>query len=160
MTWLKTDDKFPEHRKIRRLSDGAYRLHHTALCACAKDETDGAVTVADLADMEHGPRLRKYVDALVDAGLWHTRGNGCGACPDAPVGGWVIHDFLSFNPSHATQNAKRQRDRERQQQWRDRKTKDEPSQRDNGVTDVLSHDPVPTRPDPSRPGSWGTSVCG
>lgn len=38
--WLKTDDRFPEHRKIRRLSDGAYRLHHTAMCACAKDETD------------------------------------------------------------------------------------------------------------------------
>ena len=64
MTWLKTDDRFPEHRKIRRLSDAAYRLHHTALCACAKDETDGMVTEADIAEMEHGPRLRKHVPAL------------------------------------------------------------------------------------------------
>lgn len=61
MTRLKTDDRYPEHRKIRRLSDAAYRLHHTALCACAKDETDGLVTEADIAEMEHGKRLRKHV---------------------------------------------------------------------------------------------------
>ena len=50
MTWLRKDDKFPEHRKIRRLTDGAYRLHDTALCACAKDETDGLITEEDLDD--------------------------------------------------------------------------------------------------------------
>ena len=87
VTWLKTDDRFPEHRKIRRLTDAAYRLHHTAMCACAVDETDGLVTEADLADMEHGQRLRKHIDALVSAGLWE------------PVkDGWLIHDFLDYNP--------------------------------------------------------------
>jgi len=138
MTWLKTDDRFPEHRKIRRLSDPAYRLHHTALCACAKDETDGLVTEDDIADMEHGARLRKHVPALVDRGLWE------------PVpGGWIIHDFLHYNPSHSKQNERRERDRQRQQEWREKKA----SQRDNDVTTPLSQPrhTSPSRPVPSRP---------
>lgn len=147
MTWLKTDDRFPEHRKIRRLSDSAYRLHHTAMCACAKDETDGLVTDQDVDDMEHGARLRKHIPALVAAGLWE------------PVpGGWIIHDFLHYNPSHGDLEEKRRRDRERQHKWRQQRDapKDSTpvtngSHRDNTVTAALSHHPVPSRPDPSRP---------
>ena len=107
--WLKTDDRFPEHRKIRRLSDGAYRLHHTAMCACAKDETDGYITKADLADMQHSERLAKYIPALVDAGLWEEVDEG-----------WLIHDFLDYNPSHAQQDEKRAADRKRQEARRQR----------------------------------------
>lgn len=109
MTWLKKDDRFPEHRKIRRLSDGAYRLHDTALCACAKDETDGLVTESDIADMQHGERLRKYVPALVLAGLWVPVANG-----------WRIHDYLDYNPSHAQLDDKRAADRKRQEDRRHR----------------------------------------
>ena len=144
MTWLKTDDKFPEHRKVRRLADGAYRLHHTAMCACAKDETDGKVTEADIADMEHGSRLRKHVDVLVAAGLW-----------EVVKGGWLIHDYLDYNPSHAALNAKRAADRERQEKYRKGRLQDpvtDVSQRDNGVTGALSQPPVPVPvPYPSRP---------
>lgn len=111
MTWLKKDDRFPEHRKIRRLCDGAYRLHDTALHACAKDETDGLVTEHDIEDMEHGPRLRKYVDVLVKAGLWEVVEDG-----------WMIHDYLHYNPSHEQLNAKREADRERQAARRQRIT--------------------------------------
>ena len=147
MTWLKTDDKFPEHRKVRRLTDSAYRLHHTAMCACAKDETDGLVTEADIADMEHGERLAKHVPALVAASLW-----------EVVPGGWLIHDYLDYNPSHAALTEKRDADRERQERYRKGKRKDpevDPSQRDTHVTDALvtrlSHPlsqppvPVPTR---------------
>ena len=86
--------------------------------------------------MEHGPRLRKHVDALVGAGLW-----------EAVDGGWKIHDYLDYNPSHAQQEADRAASRKRQAMFRER--------RRNGVTngDVTreSQHPVPTRPDPSRP---------
>lgn len=154
MTWLKTDDKYPEHRKVRRLSDAAYRLHHTAMCACARDETDGLVTETDIEDMEHGKRLRKHVPHLVEAGLW-----------DEVRGGWVIHDYLHYNPSHEQLNAKRAADRERQINSRKRRameTGTEPasstdmSRRDNGVTGVVSHTPVPSRPDPTRKDSEST----
>lgn len=147
MGWLKKDDKFPEHRKIRRLTDSQYRLHDTALHACAKDETDGFVTEDDIADMQHGPRLRKHVDSLVKARLWV-----------AVKGGWEINDYLEYNPSHAEQEAKRVTARERQARWRKGGTgasDGDVSRRDNAVTNALltrtSQHPDPTRPDPSRP---------
>lgn len=146
MTWLKTDDRFPEHRKIRRLTDAAYRLHHTAMCACAKDETDGLVTEADLADMEHGQRLRKHIDALVSAGLWE------------PVkDGWLIHDFLDYNPSHASLVTKRAADRERQERYRKGRPQQsvtEVSRRDIRVSHAFVTPPVTAPrpvPDPTRP---------
>lgn len=108
--WAKFDDKFPDHKKVRRLTDAAFRLHVTAICACSRDESDGRVTEEDIAEMEHGTRLRKHVDALVKAGLW-----------DVVKGGWLVHDFLHYNPSHEQLNAKRDRERERQARWRERR---------------------------------------
>jgi len=145
VSWLKKDDRFPEHRKIRRLTDGQYRLHDTALHACAKDETDGLVTENDIADMEHGRRLRRHVQSLVDAGLWHKVHNG-----------WLVNDYLDYNPSHAELDEKREQARTRQAKWRKGRSganSDDPSRRDDSVTGALvtrtSHPPDPTRPVPS-----------
>lgn len=151
MTWLKKDDRYPEHRKIRRLSDGAYRLHDTALHYAAKDETDGLIRTEDIDELQHGRRLRRHIPDLMAAGLWE------------PVdGGWVLHDFLDWNPSHEQQEAKRAADRKRQQRFRKggaRPTEDEGDGDRHGVTNGVtnagvtheSQPPVPTRPDPSRP---------
>lgn len=103
MTWLKTDDRYPDHRKIRRLSDGAYRLHHGAQCYAAHDETDGVIRTDDIADIQHGKRLSKHIPALVEAGLW-----------EPILGGWLLHDFLDYNPSHVQMEAERAAARERQ----------------------------------------------
>lgn len=147
MTWLKKDDKYPEHRKIRRLSDGAYRLHDTALCWAAKDETDGLITFEDLFEMQHGKRLKRYVNDLEDAGLW-----------ESVQGGWLIHDFLHYNPSHEQLEAERAANRERQARLRAKRRgvsiEDDGHGVSNGVTTEVvtreSRDPVPYRTDPSR----------
>lgn len=147
MTWLKTDDKFPEHRKIRRLSDGAYRLHHTALAFSAKDETDGRIATDDIDEMQHGRRLAKHIPSLVDAGLWRS-----------VKGGWMLHDFLDYNPSHEQLEAERAHNRERQARARARRRAgapwDEGHAVTNGVTNGAvtreSQDPVPNRTDPFR----------
>lgn len=149
MTWLKKDDRYPEHRKIRRLSDGAYRLHDTALCWAAKDETDGFISDDDLDEMQHGRKLRKYVPELVRACLW-----------EPVAGGWTIHDFLHYNPSHQQLEAERAAARDRQARHRARKkgvnTDESPDSNavTNGVTngDVTreSHQPVPYRTVPYR----------
>ena len=123
MTWLRKDDKFPEHRKIRRLSDGAYRLHDTALCYAAKDESDGLITIEDLDEMQHGAKLRKHIPALIAAALW-----------EEVDGGWLIHDFLNYNPSHEQQEVKRAAARERQQTYRKRKPAVEADDSTKGVT--------------------------
>lgn len=149
MTWLKVDDEFPEHKKVRRLSDGAFRLHVTAMCLCAKDETDGRVAEADLDDMKNIDRLRKFIPALVLADLW-----------EVIDGGWLIHDFLDYNPSHEQLVRDRASARDRQARAREKREESRrDSRRDSRVShsevtaDVTreSHDPVPTRPDPSRP---------
>ena len=150
MGWLKKDDRFADHRKIRRLSDGAYRLHDTALCACAKDETDGLLTEADLDDLQHSARLRKYIGELVKAGLWE------------PIeGGWMMHDYLHYNPSHAKLEAERAASRLRQERRRARFTgadigdtpsQDDVSRRDSRVTNGVSHGGShATPPDPTHP---------
>ena len=76
MTWLKKDDRFPDHRKIRRLTDSAYRLHDTALCYAAKDESDGFLDEADIDEMQHGKRLRKNIPALIEERRRLARENG------------------------------------------------------------------------------------
>lgn len=99
LTWLKLDDAMPAHRKLRRLSDAAFRLHVTALCDCAHHQTDGAVSrdeVETLTRAPTGERLRKAIEELEGAGLWETT-----------EAGWMIHDFLDYNPSAASSQAKR-----------------------------------------------------
>lgn len=118
--WLKIDDRFPEHRKIRRLNDAAYRLHHEAMCAIARDETDGVISADDLHDLPHAPRLMRVVRELVAAGLWHPAGHTCDRCPQPPDRGFVIHDWLDYNESHAAQRKRRDLAKERQRRYRAR----------------------------------------
>lgn len=114
MTWLKIDDRMPEHRKVRRLSHAAFRLHVTLMCLCARDATDGAVTRDDVDDVldtrpfrdEDGDAL---VDELVERGLLDVDGDG-----------WHVHDYLDHNPSREDVEARRQREREKKRAQRAR----------------------------------------
>jgi hypothetical protein len=139
MTWLKKDDRFPEHRKIRRLSDGAYRLHDTALCHVARDESDGLLTPDDLEELTHWSRLRRKVDELITAGLWEPQ----------PDGSYAIHDYLDWNRSHAELEAGREADRRRQAARRENARHAVTPPVTNGVSHAGSHAslPVQTRPD-------------
>lgn len=113
MSWAKFDDAFPWHRKVRRLSDGAFRLHVTAICYAAKDYTDGLILVEDLDEMPAVRQVEKRIVELVAARLWE------------PVdGGWVVHDYLEYNPSRAKVQADRAALRERQRRWAEKREQD------------------------------------
>lgn len=106
MSWVKLCDGFPGHVKVRGLSDAAFRLHVTALCDCAAHLTDGRVTSAaarTLPGSPQGARLKKTVAELVAVGLWE----------EADEDGWLIHDFLEWNPSGECVRANRVAARER-----------------------------------------------
>jgi len=93
LTWAKLDDGFPAHRKVRGLSDAAFRLHVTALCDCAAHLTDGAITAPaarTLPGAPQGRRLTRAINELVEAGLWDVAGDG-----------WRLHDYLDWNPAAA-----------------------------------------------------------
>lgn len=145
MPWVRFDDDFPDHWKIEPLSDGAYRLHTTAIFRSSKWLTDGYLPKnrLDLVAPRRMKRPGKYVTELEAAGLWE------------PVeDGWQLHDFLDYQPSKAQVTADRRKTAERQKRWRERHAE----ARDNGVShggsNGVSHggsNAAPTRPDPSRP---------
>lgn len=90
MGWLRVDDAFTDHPKIAGLSDRAFRAHVEGLVYCARYLTDGQVPRAK------GPAPRVATE-LERAGLWSSTKRG-----------WMIHDFLDYNPSRSDTLAKRE----------------------------------------------------
>ena len=95
MTWAKLDDLFPENEKVSGLNDGAFRLHIHALCYAARNLTDGRIPYS--AKRGLGGTISR-ISELLDAGLWEVH-----------EGGWVIHDYLEYNPSREQVQAQRQK---------------------------------------------------
>lgn len=124
MPWVRFDDQFPANRKVEALSDPTFRLHVSAIFWCARNLTDGWVPQNDL-DMA-APRTSRSPEKLVHQqlvprGLWHPPGHGCKDCVDPPDG-WIIHDYLEFQPSKAQVEKERADARERQRRHRKRVT--------------------------------------
>lgn len=170
--WARLDDLFPWHRKVRRMSDGAFRLHITGVVACARDLTDGIVTADDIDDFPPMRGVEKRLDELVQRDLWHPRGHACEKCEQPPAGAWVIHDYLDWNPSKAQVEEDRAAARERQRRRRQKRNADvmpegavTPASRVTHAG-VTRESQTPTRPDqpdpsyPSRPLSVVQSVEG
>lgn len=159
MAWARLDDMFPWSRKVRRLSDAAFRLHVTGIVACARDLTDGIVTPDDLDEYPPMRGIEKRLAELVSRDQWHERGHGCEGCAQPPVGGWVIHDYLDYNPSKSDVEAERAAARDRQRRRRLARagvSPDTPVTRDSrvthaGVTRESQTPSRPTRPNPSIP---------
>lgn len=88
MAFAQFDDGYADHRKVAGLSDAAFRLHTAGILYCSRHLSDGFVEVVEV------PRLvRRYRKAalaeLLDSGLWR----------DQAGLGFVIHDYLQWNPS-------------------------------------------------------------
>jgi hypothetical protein len=152
MSWVRLDDAFPSHRKVRRLSDAAFRMHVSALCWSSKYLTDGHIStedismVTDLDDRSDPEIFHSVTKELVQRGLWHDSDHPCPDCPTAGEG-WVIHNYLDLNPSSDVVQKQRQLATDRQRRSRERRhgvstdtdtTINSMSRRDNPVT----HGPV------------------
>lgn len=98
MVWAKFDDRYPWHRKVRPLSDAAFRLDVSAVCWCAENLTDGVIKAEHLPLVSDVKRPAKAAAELVKWGRWHDNGHDCESCPEVPPGGWVVHDYLDYNP--------------------------------------------------------------
>lgn len=75
MPWVRFDDQFPIHRKVRGLSDPAYRLCSEAIFWCARNGTD-ELPEAELRSITHLRRPRKHVLVLVERELWTPTAGG------------------------------------------------------------------------------------
>lgn len=135
--WARLDDSFCMNRKVKqawRQHRASLGLHALALSYCAGQLTDGVVDRGVVAEwMPNGPQGRAAVAALVDAGLWGVHSEG-----------WIIHDWLDYNPSAQETRAKRRADADRQAEYRARR---------HAVTNSVSNavtNSAPTRPDPLK----------
>lgn len=88
MTWVKIDDRFHCHRKVRQAGLEAVGLHARALSYSAAEDLEGRVETSWVEEVA-GKKASKLTTALVEAGLWERNGNG-----------WLIHDFLDYNPTN------------------------------------------------------------
>jgi len=83
--WIKLTIEYPRHRKIRGLSDRAFRLHITLLALAAEEKSDGVILEADLNMF--GP---KHGKELLAAGLVHK-----------DAGRYYLHDYTAHQTAAA-----------------------------------------------------------
>lgn len=92
MPWVKLDDNFFSHPKVVAAGTEAVGLYVMALTYSAHHLTDGHVPLGWVRE-KAGSKMRKLVAALLaappgfDHALWEEH-----------EAGWVIHDYLEYNP--------------------------------------------------------------
>ena len=101
MSWVKLDDNFFTHPKVVAVGAEASGLYVWALAYCSRHLTDGRVP-RGWVQQAVGRRTTKLAELLVEQGLWEENGTG-----------WLVHDYLDYQPTRDAILAKRQRDSER-----------------------------------------------
>lgn len=110
MPWVRLDDMMPMHPKLTGLSDPAFRLYICGICWSSLHCTDGHIPEDQFRYV--APTLRRprtAADQLVLAGLWEKNGSG-----------WLIHDYLEYQPSADRVRRDLIAKRKRQERWRAR----------------------------------------
>lgn len=129
--WVKIDDQFPSHPKVIKAGLEARALFITSLCYSANHLTDGFVTVEVtplLTAMSQISNGDVAVKKLVEVGLWEV-------CE----GGYMIHDFLVYNPNSDKIRAERTANKIRQAAYRASKLRSNTVS--NGVSNGVSNTP-------------------
>lgn len=99
MGWAKFDDQMHRRRKVRGLSDPAWRLWASAIIDCCAESSDGIIegwALRELLPSHHEDHVRE----LLGRGLLHDqpgcRSDLCLGSQGLPVAGtdsYVVHDF-------------------------------------------------------------------
>jgi hypothetical protein len=99
MGWAKIDDQMHRKRKVRGLSDAAWRLYVSAIIDCCAEGSDGVIegwALRELLPHHHEDHVRD----LLGRGLLHNK-PGCGSeqclsnqgLPIEDSDLYVVHDF-------------------------------------------------------------------
>ena len=99
MAWFKLDDHFGNHPKVNKAGNAATGLWVRCATYSAQYLTDGHIPV-EVARL-YG--TRNEIKALLDVGLWEMNGDG----------GYVMPDYLDFNPSRQQVETEREQARQR-----------------------------------------------
>lgn len=114
MTWIRFDDTFFTHPKTLDLLDtagaGGVAFHLAALCWCSHRLTDGRVPDSALhliSSQSHTPT--SVVDHLEASGYWERHEDGRS---------WQLVNYLEWQESRASIEAKRERERDKKAKQR------------------------------------------
>ena len=117
MSWVRIDDKFYNHPKVLRVGPLGIALQVTALCYCNAHLTDGLLPreavpgLLNFAGID-GPgrpiECWDVVDLLLGAGMWSETKTG-----------YVVHDYLEYQPDRASVTRDREAARVRQARFRE-----------------------------------------
>ena len=91
MAWAKIDDKFYDNPKVRKAGKEATCLYLSGLVYSSNQLTEGFISDAALGLVAYKGFVENeqtYASVLVDCGLW-----------DQVEGGYIIHDYLEYNPT-------------------------------------------------------------
>lgn len=140
MAWLKIDDQFYANRKaVQAFTTDPSALGVWLMCATwsANQMTDGRIPayLVRMWSVDQGA-----IDVLVDCGLW---------LEDSAEDGWVMKDFLDYNPSRAELEEKRAKDAARRSAARPRGRATDSAVAHDGNASGASR-PVPV-PEPVTP---------
>jgi hypothetical protein len=135
VVWIKLDDKFWHHPKIRALIPehrarcGAFYV--ASICFGSLYETDGLIRVEDLPMLipPDTPPAPAEIAELVRVRLWEVAEyRDVVGDNSATRQGWRVHDFLAHNMSaQARANLRKERSADRHRQRRRKKRKDKPN---------------------------------
>jgi hypothetical protein len=137
MPWARLEDSYFTHRKVADLSKDAKLLDLAAIAFSARELRDGELSRSDVrviaaqVDVED---VFAVADQLVAAERWGKTENG-----------YIIHDYLKYNPSREQVLKEREATAKRVAEWRAGKRANRSKPR-NGVTNserTASPDPVP-----------------
>ncbi len=137
MAWAKLDDRFADHPKIVSAGPLASWLYVCGLCYAAQYSTDGLIPPSQLRKLADVDNAQELAERLVEVGLW-----------ERVDGGFLIHDFLDYNPSAEQVKAERAANAKRQAKWRDEHRDDQGKFRSNGDSNGVTNAAVTPTPYP------------
>jgi hypothetical protein len=152
MSWAKLDDQYPDHPKIIEVGPLGMALHTAAICYCARYLTNGFIPTAmisrlisldnifiiDSNSVSHAVSHKEITEALVKVNLLET-----------VPGGYMLHDYLIYNPSGAEVKRIRDENAKRQAEWRKEHREDNGKFGDIPVSNDDSNALYNTAPSPS-----------
>jgi hypothetical protein len=145
MSWVRLDDHFPDHPKLAEAGPLAGWVYVSGLCYAARYLTDGFVpeTIAQ----RFAGSSPELLENLVKCSLW-----------DRVNGGYVIHDFLDYNPPASKVKAERDAAKARMKGNRQAKNTSSPEVRPNIPRTSPEVQPSPS-PSPSDDNEWQQALA-
>jgi len=157
--WIRAEDDFYDNDKMLAAGSIGRDLYWHGLGWCNRNLTDGlipkqrALLMVDFTDAAavDGTRVVKgqacaplAVKRLLGAALWHEDGHDCPTCRQPGPNHYIVHDFLEFQFSRATQLKKREEAKERMSAARGARSQNVRANIEEGSTEVrLTPSPSP-----------------